>query len=83
MNGAAVTTEAAARAFDLRFLAIEDHTVEIWLAQRWLDHPGANALAEILASTAFTERLANFAGYDLTGCGTRIESQTRSEGRPA
>jgi DNA-binding XRE family transcriptional regulator len=73
-NGAAVTTEAAARAFNLRFLALEDHTVEIWLAERWLDRPGANALAELLASTAFTERVANFAGYDLAGCGTRIHT---------
>lgn len=72
INGAAVTTEAAARAFNLRFLALEDHTVEIWLAERWLDRPGANALAELLASTAFTERVANFAGYDLAGCGTRL-----------
>lgn len=73
INGAAVTTEAAARAFHLRFLAMEDHTVEIWLAERWLDHPGANALRELLASAAFTERVANFAGYDLAGCGTRID----------
>lgn len=77
VNGAAVTTEAAARAFDLRFLALEDHTVEIWLADRWLDHPGANSLADLLTSSAFTERVAHFAGYDLAGCGTRI--QTRDE----
>ena len=74
INGAAVTTEAAARAFDLRFLPLEEHTVEIWLAVRWLDRPGADALAELLASAAFTERVANFAGYDLTGCGTRIQT---------
>ena len=74
LNGAAVTTEAAARAFDLRFLALEDHTVELWLAQRWLDHPGASALGELLATTAFTERVAQFAGYDLAGCGTHIRT---------
>jgi hypothetical protein len=74
INGAAVTTEAAARAFDLRFLALEDHTVEIWVAQRWLDHPGTSALAELLSSAAFIERAAHFAGYDLTGCGTRVQS---------
>ena len=74
VNGAAVTTEAAARAFDLRFLALEDHTVEIWLAERWLDHPGADALVGLLASTAFTQRVAPFGGYDLAGCGSRIES---------
>jgi DNA-binding XRE family transcriptional regulator len=72
VKGAAVTTEAAARAFGLRFLALEDHTVEIWFAQRWLDHPGTNALGELLASGAFTERIGQFAGYDLAGCGSRI-----------
>ena len=80
VSGAAVTTEAAARAFGLRFLAFEDHTVEIWLAQRWLDHPGANALAELLASAAFTERVSRLVGYDLAGCGTRIEGPS-DEGR--
>jgi DNA-binding XRE family transcriptional regulator len=82
LNGAAVTTEAAARAFGLRFLALEDHTVEIWLAQRWLDHPGTNALGELLASSAFTERVAQFAGYDLAGCGTRIEGPHRDDSKP-
>lgn len=73
VNGAAVTTEAAARAFNLRFLTLEDHTVEIWLARRWLDHPGTNALGELLTTSAFTERVAHFAGYDLAGCGNRID----------
>lgn len=73
-NGAAVTTEAAARAFDLRFFALEDHTVEIWLAERWLDHPGAEALAGLLASSAFMKPVSHFGGYDLAGCGTRIET---------
>ena len=59
INGAAVTTEAAARAFDLRFFALEDHTVEIWLAERWLNHAGADALAGLLASTAFTQRVSH------------------------
>ena len=72
LTGAGVTTEAAARAFDLRFLALEDHTVEIWLAERWLDHPGTSALGELLCSTAFTERVAQFGGYDLAGCGTAV-----------
>jgi len=46
VNGAAITTEAAAHAFDLRFLALEDHTVELWLAERWLDHPAAPTRSE-------------------------------------
>lgn len=77
IDGAGVTTEAAARAFDLDFFALEEHTVEIWLAQRWLDHPGADALANLLAASAFTERVAHLAGYDLTGCGTRISCTDR------
>jgi hypothetical protein len=74
INGAAVTNEAAAEAFDLRFLALEHHTVEIWLAERWLDHPGANALGELLAASAFTERISHYGGYDLVGCGAHIET---------
>jgi transcriptional regulator with XRE-family HTH domain len=72
VNGAAVTTEAAARAFELRFLALEDHTVEIWLAERWLGHPGIDALGDLLSTSAFTERVAQFGGYDLAGCGAPI-----------
>jgi len=68
---AAVTTEAAAEAFDLRFVALERHTVEIWVAERWLAHPGTDALGELLSSPAFRERIAQFRGYDLAGCGTR------------
>ena len=69
LDGAAVTTEGAARAFGLAFLPLEEHGVELWLAARWTDHPGANALAEVLAATAFTERVTHLGGYDLTGCG--------------
>ncbi len=72
INGAGVTTEAAARAFGLRFLAFEDHTVEVWLARRWLDHPGTGALGDLLGSRAFTDRVAHFGGYDLAGCGSPI-----------
>ena len=81
LGGAAVTTEAAARAFGLRFLPIEAHVVELWAAERWLDHPGVNALAELLRSAAFVERVAHYGGYDLSGCGDRVErprSDTRS-----
>jgi molybdate-binding protein len=69
---AAVTTEAAARAFGLRFLDLESHTVEVWVAERWAPQPAVEALGAVLASAAFTERVAQFGGYDLTGCGTRI-----------
>jgi DNA-binding XRE family transcriptional regulator len=69
---AAVTTEAAARAFGLRFLTLEEHVVQIWLAERWRDHPGVEALGNLLTASAFTERVAQFGGYDLDGCGSRV-----------
>jgi DNA-binding XRE family transcriptional regulator len=73
LGGAGVSTQAAAHAFGLNFLALEDHVVELWVADRWQDHPGVNALAELLATAAFTERVAQFDGYDLTHCGDRID----------
>ncbi len=72
LGGAAVTTEGAALAFGLTFMALEEHVVEIWVAERWLAHPGIEELGELLARTAFTDRVAQFGGYDLTGCGTRV-----------
>jgi hypothetical protein len=74
VGAAAVTTEGAARAFDLSFVALEDHVVEVWITDRWLDHPGIDALGEILTTTAFTERVAHFGGYDLSHCGERVEA---------
>ena len=72
---AAVTTEAAARAFDLTFLALEEHVVQIWLAKRWADHPGVAALGNLLGGAAFTHRVAQFAGYELAGCGDRLSAR--------
>jgi DNA-binding XRE family transcriptional regulator len=72
IGAAAVTTEAAARAFGLAFTALEDHTVEIWTAARWAHLPGVEALGEVLASAGFVQRIARLGGYDLTGCGTRL-----------
>jgi hypothetical protein len=68
----AVTTESAARAFGLHFHPLEEHVVQIWLAARWRDHPGVDALGELLNSAAFTERVRQFGGYDLADCGMRI-----------
>ncbi len=75
LSCAAVTTEAAARAFGLHFLALEEHVVQIWIADRWRDHPGVEALANLLASAAFTDRVAQFGGYDLAGCGTGVAAR--------
>jgi DNA-binding XRE family transcriptional regulator len=72
LGSAAVTTEAAARAFGLHFDALEEHVVELWVNEAWLSHPGIDALGELLTSTAFTDRVAIFGGYDLARCGERI-----------
>ena len=74
VDGAAVTTEGAAQTFDLPFLALEEHVVEVWVAEPWLEHPGVDALGELLSTAAFTERVAHFGGYDLTNCGERIDA---------
>lgn len=70
LGGVAVTTEAAAKAFGLQFIALEEHTVQLWIAERWLQHPGVDTLGELLAGRAFTDRVAQYGGYDLAGCGT-------------
>jgi len=75
LGGAGVTNEPAARAFGLRFLALEQHIVELWAAERWHEHPGIRALAELLNSNAFTERVGHYPGYDLTHCGEPVEAK--------
>ena len=69
LRGAGITTEGAARAFGLDFVALENHAVEVWISRRWTEHPGVDALGQLLAASAFTERVAHFGGYDLTRCG--------------
>jgi molybdate-binding protein len=72
LDCAAVTTESAASAFGLAFLPLEEHRVEVWVAERWTAHPGLEALGELLSGTGFTDRISQFGGYELTGCGRRI-----------
>jgi hypothetical protein len=72
LNCAAVTTEAVAHAFALTFLALEQHTVEVWVAERWAEHPAVEALGDLLRSAAFTDRVGQFGGYELAGCGGRV-----------
>jgi DNA-binding XRE family transcriptional regulator len=74
LGGAGVTTEGAARAFGLHFVPFEDHVVEVWISRRWTEHPGVSALGELLAGSAFTERVGQFGGYDLARCGARIDT---------
>lgn len=65
-----VTFEPAALAHGLGFHSLEEHTVQIWIDARWQDHPGAQALGELLGSSGFRARLGLVDGYDLTNCGS-------------
>lgn len=67
-----VTMRPAATAFGLGFLGLEEHEVELWVAPQWWDHPGAQALAELISSAAFRTRLGHLEGYDLSGAGAAL-----------
>src|SRR5690606_19264047 len=41
IGAAAVTFAPAARHHGLAFIPVETHDVELWIGERWLDHPGA------------------------------------------
>ncbi len=77
---AAVTFEPAARAHGLRFLPLETHEVELWIDERWVNHPSARALGDLLASAAFRERARLMGGYDLDGAGA-LRTPPRQERR--
>ena len=62
---AGVTMEAAANLFDLEFTALEEHTVELRIADAWRGHPGAAALVDAFSSRSLAARLATFGGYEL------------------
>ncbi len=67
-----VTMEAAARSFGLRFAPLEEHTVEVWLDERWADLPAATALVETLSSASLRSRLELIGGYDLSSSGSCV-----------
>jgi DNA-binding XRE family transcriptional regulator len=69
---AAVTTESAARAFGLHFQPLEEHIVQVWIDDRWSADVALTPLANLLSSAAFTQRVAQVGGYDLTDCGTVV-----------
>lgn len=68
-NGVAdvgVTMEAAALAYGLVFAPLEEHQVELRIAEEWQDHPGAHALLELFFSGQFRQRLEALGGYDMS-----------------
>jgi PBP superfamily domain len=69
---AALTTESAARAFGLSFMALEEHAVQVWVADRWTAQPAFAAFGEVISSAAFTSRVSQFGGYELADCGSRV-----------
>jgi DNA-binding XRE family transcriptional regulator len=68
-GAAAVTFAPAAHQHGLAFIPVETHDVELWIGERWLDHPGAEALLALLRGDAFRARMALVGGYDLEGTG--------------
>lgn len=68
----ALTIEPVARAYRLEFSPLERHRVEVWIAERWLEHPGARALLERLHSRAFSARLEQLGGYELGHTGRAL-----------
>jgi molybdate-binding protein len=69
---AGLTMEAAARSFGLGFVALEEHTVEVWLDERWAALPAAIELIETLSSGSLRSRLELIGGYDLSSCADRV-----------
>lgn len=69
---AGVTMEAAARSYSLGFVPLEEHTVEVWIDERWAGLPAAVALIDTLHSAALRSRLEIVGGYDLASCADRV-----------
>ena len=65
----AATMEAAALAYGLDFSPLEQHRVELRVAEEWEAHPGARALLDLIASRALLGRLEALGGYDLRRSG--------------
>ncbi len=66
---AGLTIEPAALAFGLGFTPLEEHTVELWIDERWANLPAAVALLEMASSPGLDRRAALVPGYDVTDAG--------------
>lgn len=69
---AGLTMEAAARSFGLGFVPLEEHTVEVWIDERWASLPAAIELIETLSGVSLRCRLELIGGYDLSSCADRV-----------
>ncbi|MFN8203931.1 MAG: helix-turn-helix domain-containing protein [Solirubrobacteraceae bacterium] len=72
LGAAAVTMETAARVFALDFMALEEHEVELWVAEAWAGHPAVEALLDVVASRGFAGRVGALGGYDLGSAAVRL-----------
>lgn len=64
-----ITMEAAALVYGLVFAPLEEHRVELRIAEEWAEHPGARALLDLFYSDQFHRRLDALGGYDLSQVG--------------
>lgn len=69
---AGLTMEAAARSFGLGFTPLEEHTVEVWIDERWATLPAAVSFLDALTGAALRSRLELIGGYDLSSTGNRV-----------
>jgi DNA-binding XRE family transcriptional regulator len=68
---AGVTMEPAALSAQLAFSPLEEHVAELWIDERFREHPAVEALVGVLRSRAFTTRLSLIGGYELADCGAQ------------
>lgn len=71
---AGVAMESAAVSFGLGFAPLEEHVVELWLAEEWAGLPAAQAFVDALGSEALVRRSRLLPGYDPTDCGVELRS---------
>lgn len=72
IGAAGVVMEAAAAAFELAFTPLEEHRVELWIADEWMPLPAVTTLLNVLHGKALPAQLHLLPGYDQTRLGTQI-----------
>lgn len=72
IGAAGVVMEAAAAAFELAFTPLEEHRVELWIADEWMPLPAVTTLLNVLHGKALPAQLHLLPGYDQTKLGTQI-----------